>query len=531
MPLDALAQSFASQKRFKAGGPDLVTGDLVRAAPGACARLVHPLLTKTSLLGREPLSFKGGWAHPLYKGSGPPSLSVFYRQILLMNVIAKCHHRFMRERVCDIAVSLLLATQCGGCKGRGTDIAGHYVRAFQAYDDQQKRSSVLAFADLKAAFYTVVREILLPLDTSEDDRDAIVAAAPTPPALVPVLQAMMANPFLDPAKINDAHLADLLNDAHRCTWFAVKDAPAIGATRTGTRPGGSLADLIFNLVFLPMLRDLRDELKARDITVLLDCSPHPVFAQGLAQEDAFLSEVAFVDDLAIPTMTSDNDNIEAHIVLVIEAIYLIAAQSGFALNFGPTKTAVLVSLRGPAWRMASEKLFVHQQAKVWLPLAKVWVPLPNTYKHLGSILHRDGLMAPEIAYRKTSQKQAIGPLQRAVYKRHQLPTKSKFNWTDSLCTSRLLFNACTWPQLTDTTWQTLRTAYLHPYRLAMGRGSKGPNTTVCSNMTVLAESQRPDLDLALRIRRLKFFGRVLLVPPPSAFVSLGRYQGLVRKLD
>eukprot|EP00959_Pyramimonas_sp_CCMP1952_P128238 2681545-Pyramimonas_sp.AAC.1 len=73
---------------------------------------------------------------------------------------------------------------------------------------------------------------------------------------------MVSIPSLGLARMKDAHVADLLNGAHRCTWSAARGAPAIGATRAGARPGVSFADLIFNLVFLPMLRYLRDELKA-----------------------------------------------------------------------------------------------------------------------------------------------------------------------------------------------------------------------------------------------------------------------------
>ena len=191
-------------------------------------------------------------------------------------------------------------------------------------------------------------------------------------------------------------------------------------------------------------------MRARDLICDIPVASEPLFSKECNQVDAFAAESTFVDDLAAPTMCYHTEQDEIHVVLLAEAVYLITAKYGFALNFGPTKTAVLVSLRGEGRKAALERLSAAKEAKFWLPQAQV-SPLPNTYKYLRGIVHRGGLLAPEVAYRRTSQKQAIGPLQRSVYKRWLLPTKFKFKWTDSLCSSQLLFNAWTWPSIADTT--------------------------------------------------------------------------------
>ena len=185
----------------------------------------------------------------------------------------------------------------------------------------------------------------------------------------------MANPFLRPDKVQNEHLYDFLCGAHRCTWFAVKGSPSLALTRTGTRPGGSAADLVINLVFRPLLGDLRDELRARELTCAIPRASEPFFSKDCNSAGAFAAEAAFVDDLAAPALCDNNEHVETHVILLAEAVYLVTAKYGVAFNFGPSKTAVLVSPRGEGRKSTMGRLFVVNEAKIWPPLAKVNVPL------------------------------------------------------------------------------------------------------------------------------------------------------------
>eukprot|EP00959_Pyramimonas_sp_CCMP1952_P158329 3311184-Pyramimonas_sp.AAC.1 len=151
--LDSLRCDLLRAARKKAGGPDLLTNDVYLAAPDVCARMLLPLLAKVQLTCREPLAWKGGVAHDLFKKGDPRMLSNF-REILLGVHVCKHHHKFLRRKIVEVASALLDIDQHGGRAGRGTASASLQVRVFQDFAHSKGCSTVLYFTDLKAAFHT-----------------------------------------------------------------------------------------------------------------------------------------------------------------------------------------------------------------------------------------------------------------------------------------------------------------------------------------------------------------------------------------
>ena len=66
--------------------------------------------------------------------------------------------------------------------------------------------------------------------------------------------------------IPDKHLLAMLSESQRVPWFQIQGHPAIGCTKTGSGPGGPLADLMYNLAMLPAIK----EIDQQDIV----CSSH-----------------------------------------------------------------------------------------------------------------------------------------------------------------------------------------------------------------------------------------------------------------
>ena len=66
----------------KAVAHDMIYCELLRAAPQECAELMHPLMIKMSLFGREPLMAKRARAAALFKGSESTRQLDHFRSIL-----------------------------------------------------------------------------------------------------------------------------------------------------------------------------------------------------------------------------------------------------------------------------------------------------------------------------------------------------------------------------------------------------------------------------------------------------------------
>ena len=220
------------------------------------AEVFHPLLTKCSLRVQEPLVHKCGIAVDLWKGKGDHSLMKWYRSLLLNSVVQKHHYRLMRGRLMVLLGAVFLDSQCGGFRGKGTTLAALGVRGFLAATRACRVSSMALFVDLKSGFYTVVRELVVRLQSSGGDIERVIESSRAPAQLESALLRLMAEPSVE-RHLGDCHLSALLSEAHTNTWFVVEGQSNVARAVKGSRPGCCLADFVFNVAFAPALADVR----------------------------------------------------------------------------------------------------------------------------------------------------------------------------------------------------------------------------------------------------------------------------------
>ena len=146
---------------------------------------------KASLLSREPFNAQGTVAFPVKK-KGKVTYTVFDdRSVMLQNFFTKVHHAFLRTRLYALVHAALHVTQTGGIKGRGTDFSAALMRwSMQAY--AAYKSSFLEFCvDIRSAFYSMLRQAVMPIATSQDDLDTIINRIGVPQAFVQPLTRLL----------------------------------------------------------------------------------------------------------------------------------------------------------------------------------------------------------------------------------------------------------------------------------------------------------------------------------------------------
>ena len=79
-------------------------------------------------------------------------------------MVAKAYHKHVRRKAIPHLQEYAVDSQCGGLKSRATDIAALAVRAFLDKCKAQGRSAATLFLDIKAAFDSAMRELLLPMN-------------------------------------------------------------------------------------------------------------------------------------------------------------------------------------------------------------------------------------------------------------------------------------------------------------------------------------------------------------------------------
>ena len=108
----------------------------------------------------------------------------------------------------------------------------------------------------------------------------------------------MACPALVPEITSDKQLTAILTDAHMGTRFHVQDAIEVAATLKGTRPGDSLADLLFSILLSPVLAEVQELEVSLGLAFGLSKSTDTLFATQDDPEVVLCTDVTFADDTA-----------------------------------------------------------------------------------------------------------------------------------------------------------------------------------------------------------------------------------------
>ena len=243
--LGELTRKLAALRRDKAPSQDQIDTTMLAAQPAKMAEILHPLMVKVACQAQEPFDWKGGIAHDLWKLKGSPYLMDMYRSILLASTVGKVWHSFLRGRLLELGRALYRDSQIGGFANRGVDMGLLTLRSLAGYAKAKQRSSAILFVDVKSAYYTVLKQLIVPCGiTDEDAHEALSLDIPV--AARHALLESLRRPSILEEHIVDKHLLAQVADASENHWFSVRGTTQCARPRRGTRPGDPLADLLFS---------------------------------------------------------------------------------------------------------------------------------------------------------------------------------------------------------------------------------------------------------------------------------------------
>ena len=371
--LGDLEQQILSTKFGKACGPDTVTAEVLRVAPAQYARLSFPLHLKAALGVREPVEWRGGVLMCLAKRAAAALSCSSFRSILLANVVAKTHHRLLRDRLVPAFRGYKTELQAGQLPGTGVDSLALLARTYQLRAQHRGMCCALTYYDVKSAFYRVIRQAFLPTPTDTLD-DAgflrLIHDLDVPPAALSELVDHLRNmTVLAEAQVSE-HLQSQVADLFRGSWFRLDAGGPLVATFRGTRPGDPLADMLFAFSFAAYLRSAEQALQAAGVATYSPAEDTgPMDADGLGC-------IAWADDYT-------------HLQMHQQTHGLLQKADKAELTFAPDKTAILLSSNcprtpGPLLRQDAEGhfgLWIHDE----ISSRQHFLRVVDSYKHLGSI--------------------------------------------------------------------------------------------------------------------------------------------------
>ena len=296
--LTDLELSMRRVPRSKAKGPDGVPGELLHHQPSGLARLMYPQLVKMIAHGQEHIGYKGGQLQPAYKGVDQWTAAT-YRSLLISSHLGSSTQNDPRKSSPSCTRS-----SCSRSRPEAAakvQLAMHQLRAYARQAKRRNESVAIIYLDLTETFYTVMREAALGGEPS----DAIIAHVLQRLNLPHSAMHDIYNLLSEPPAIQQAGFQEVdqrcWQAVHTGTYFWLAEQNDVSRTSMGTRPGDSLADVVFGYAWSCVLKKLQHVMEEHHMITQFKVHNHlPLFG---THEDASMSAPflgpTWMDDLAV----------------------------------------------------------------------------------------------------------------------------------------------------------------------------------------------------------------------------------------
>ncbi|CAE7699183.1 unnamed protein product [Symbiodinium sp. CCMP2456] len=395
-------------------------------------------------------------------------------------------------------------------------------------------SGAILFLDLASAYYGVVRETVLGSGLSDRPVEDIAASLGLNSddlqllrhhvATEPIFQTQQASPILE----------ELAREMHSSTWFMLARDNSLVHTHRGTRPGGALADIVFNVLFGKVLcRRDADALRESVPMFPWDGVRAPFASHGPQSSEKGtpqpLGDVVYADDLATFVLCGSAGEMRSALSGVAAATLDVLGPHGLRPNYGPKKTAALVAMHGPGSRAARSALFGSMGCKLPVLLehsGMIKLDLVACYRHLGSHLSYDGSLTTEIKYRLALGRAAFKEGRQRLFACRQVSLERRAFLFKTYVLSVVMSGVGTWPWLTGSEWQLFSGGIIGLYRQLLCLRSSGGYAVTTSQ--ILARSGLPSPASLLAAARLRFLGQLVRHGSDVAWAVLRWYTPFQR---
>eukprot|EP00435_Cladocopium_sp_Y103_P047607 s1949_g14.t1 len=441
-----LEEAIRNLNEQKAAGVDAIGPELFQADPATAARRLHPLLMKAALRGQGIIEMCGGWLLPFWKKRGNQRHMSGFRGILLEPTIARAFSRSWRPQLLQGLLNVIQPMQWGGRQGLSVDALHLHVHMWRKVAKAKKLAQATIFVDIRAAFYSVVKQIVAGTASGMQALRTVFDRMKLPTEMFATFEEHMENNNLVLQATKSSITAQSVAAMLGHTWFCIPDSKTLLAPMTGSRPGDPNADAMFSFVLAKILKDIQQRASQRGIYLLRQT------------ESGVVSDmVTWVDDIAV-SITSQPDHLLSKVLEVMHIIHDSMLEHGLGLSFGGGKTAVMFAYHGKGSVKARQQ--VDELSKNGIPLLSEYapglrIPVVAHYKHLGGHIARSGTRLPELRIRTTAALAKLRPLRR-ILTHEGLDVSKRSQLIKSLGLSVFSLHASTMYDLTQgefTCWQ------------------------------------------------------------------------------
>ena len=354
--------------------------------------------------------------------------------------------------------------------------------------------AAVIFVDLRAAFHSVVREIVLGPKLGDGKDRCILEEALLREGFAQEIVEKLVNAL---AILPDCMMTKLLRELHSRTW-ATLNGEAVRTTR-GTRPGSPLADAMFHCLMGPVVADLERTISAR------------VQQQQMRQQcDTIGAQIVWADDLAAPVLASSNEELLGEVGSIFLEVELAFEQRGITLNMSKGKSEALLTPAGAGAKQLREQLRLQPRLELdsfCLGPGQRALMLGAQYKHLGTTFSAGGLMGPEIHRRIGQAWTAFRSMSRQLFTNSALKEATRLFLLEALVFTKLYYGCGSWPLLRAQDMRRLQVCQGNMLRRTL-RQNKVEGNKVMSDVEILIRAGCVPVRVRLAQHRLLLAARL-----------------------
>ncbi|CAE7843419.1 unnamed protein product, partial [Symbiodinium necroappetens] len=507
-----------SLQRGKAAGCDGITGELLRASAVQTARHLLPVLAKTALRAREPVTFRGGDLILLAKRAASVLTCESYRSILISSVPAKVYHRCLREQLQPAFADHRTTFQGGVLPGQGIEFVALTAKTFFRLCNTANRRAAIIFFDLRAAFYQVLRQLLTQNQESDQALLQLFSQLRLPNEAVQELRHHLSKAAeLERAGASE-HTRALIADMFRGSWFRLSGHSMLTITKRGTRPGDPTADILFAFTLTAFVRHVT--------TVLAEAHLQADIPQSSARHHSIPYEgtvdlgcPSWADDFFFPQTAGTDEELIQRVRRSATLLASHATSLGMTVKYGTDKTSVLLPATVP---VTSPLLDVNSKGQSGLAFEDsvsrevVFLPVVAAYRHLGGIVTANGDPLPDLHLRFSNAMGVIRPLRKKLFGTRRFDVNVRKTLLQSLAVSRYVHTASALILNTAQQVRVWEKQYLHLWRSLTARTAADVQA---HNYEVLRVGQASAPPLALAQARAALLAK-LYTNGPAALLAL-----------
>lgn len=188
-------------------------------------------------------------------------------------------------------------------------------------------------------------------------------------------------------------------------------------------------------------------------------------------------QVTWADDLAILAEFEHAAQIENRLALIAYVLLQKLPKYGMKVSIGETKTAAVVSPRGPGAVSMRRRLFAVTNATfpILLEDTTVRLPLVPKYRHLGGIIDASGSLLPEIRTRFSKARSAFWRAAKHVFRQQSIPLATRMTIFRSTVMSIMTWGAGAWTELNQREGQAWTASLWNLYAMMLPRSFLAPS--------------------------------------------------------